>query len=218
MLATKVGEIRRVSLDDGSKVILDSATSLEVELGHSARRARLKSGRARFEIAPGATPFLVEAGPTIVASNRGTVDIERAGAQSRIEVLAGTADVRQGTRQPLRQTTIGSGQAITSNSAGFAKEILPTKSDWTRGMLQFDDTPLADAVALANRYSDRHIILGPDLNGLRVAGAFRTGDTAGLAKALAAAFSLSLQQRDNGDMILSRTALPANESSAMRFD
>jgi transmembrane sensor len=73
-------------------------------------------------------------------------------------------------------------------------------------MLQFDGTPLAEAVALANRYSERQIILAGNLNALRVTGAFRAGDTAGLAKALAAALSLSLQQRADGNLILSRRA------------
>jgi transmembrane sensor len=59
-------------------------------------------------------------------------------------------------------------------------------------------------VALANRYSERHIILGEDLGTLRVTGAFRAGDTTGLAKALAAAFGLSLRTDSAGNFILAR--------------
>jgi ferric-dicitrate binding protein FerR (iron transport regulator) len=70
-------------------------------------------------------------------------------------------------------------------------------------MLQFDGTPLPQAVRLANRYSERQIVLLGDLRGLRVTGAFRAGDTIGLSKALAAAFDLSLRQTPNGDLVLS---------------
>jgi transmembrane sensor len=71
-------------------------------------------------------------------------------------------------------------------------------------MLQFDATPLPEAVALANRYSQRRIILDGDLAGLRVTGAFRAGDTAGLAKALATVFDLLLKRGSDGNLMLSR--------------
>ena len=61
-------------------------------------------------------------------------------------------------------------------------------------MLEFDGTPLEMAVELANRYSDRKIVIAPDLAALRVTGAFRAGDTRGLARALARAFDLSLRE------------------------
>jgi transmembrane sensor len=73
-------------------------------------------------------------------------------------------------------------------------------------MLEFEATPLAEAVATANRYSERHILLSGGLGALRVTGAFRAGDTPGLARALAAAFGLSIQQRAGGDLLLSRRA------------
>jgi ferric-dicitrate binding protein FerR (iron transport regulator) len=59
------------------------------------------------------------------------------------------------------------------------------------------------AVAVANRYSNRKIVISDDIAQLRVTGAFRAGDTAGLAKALATAFDLSLSLDSSGDLILS---------------
>ncbi len=40
-----VGEIRQVRLADGTKLTLDTATSVEVEVGRSLRRAVIKTGR-----------------------------------------------------------------------------------------------------------------------------------------------------------------------------
>jgi transmembrane sensor len=97
---------------------------------------------------------------------------------------------------------------MTDTVGADRKVSVAPASDWTRGMLQFDGTPLSEAVALANRYSDRHILLVGGLGALRVTGAFRAGDTAGLAKALAAAFGLSLQQNADGNLLLSRTTSP----------
>ena len=48
LLASAVGEIRQIALEDGSRVKLDTATKVEVELGRSERRAVIREGRARF--------------------------------------------------------------------------------------------------------------------------------------------------------------------------
>ena len=205
MLMTSVGEIREVSLADGSKVTLDTSTKLDVDIGRSHRRAHLRYGRARFQIVQGDEPFVVETDNSIISTRQGVVDVEQVGQLRRVEVLAGAADVRGSDQRETSPVALGAGQSATVGSGGPQRSAtLQPASDWTRGMLQFDGTPLADAVALASRYSNRHIIISGDLSALRVTGAFRAGDTVGLAKALAAAFGLTLRQSADGNLILSR--------------
>jgi transmembrane sensor len=209
MLMTRVGEIREVDLADGSKVTLDTATKLEVEIGRSRRSARLRYGRARFQVAASNIPFIVETATSRITTREGTVDVEQLAETSRVEVLSGAADVRGSRGGEAPSTALQAGESVTVRPEGLGQQgALSTGPDWTRGMLQFDGTPLADAVALANRYSERHIILAGDLTALKVTGAFRAGDTAGLAKALAAAFGLSLQQSADGNLVLSRSGPP----------
>lgn len=205
MLMTRVGEIRQVGLADGSKVTLDTATKVDVEIGRGHRGAHLRYGRARFEIAQAKAPFVVNTGGTTITANQGVIDVEQGAQQDRVEVLAGAADVRSSKLQDSSRVALRAGEAVTVNSGGAAQKgpVVPLP-DWTKGILQFDGTPLAEAVALANRYSERHIILAGDLNELRVTGAFRAGDTNGLAHALAAAFNLSLERRGEGDLLLTR--------------
>jgi transmembrane sensor len=204
MLMTQVGQIRQVELADGSKVTLDTATKVDLELGQSRRTAHLRYGRARFQIAPARAPFVVETDGTTITARNGVIDVERVGAEGHVQVLAGAADVRGSAQTAPELVTLRVGEAATVSSSGAERSNVLAVPDWTRGMLQFEGTPLAQAVALANRYSEHHIILVGDLAALRVTGAFRAGDTSGLAKALAAAFSLSLQQRADGNLILSR--------------
>jgi len=213
MLMTNVGEIKQVDLADGSKVTLDTATKVEVEISRSRRSARLKHGRARFEIAQTSAPFVVETASTTVTARQGVIDVEQGAQQDRVQVLAGAADVRGAAQRETSPLTLGVGERATVRSDGSGeKSVAAPAPDWTRGMLQFDGTPLAEAVALANRYSERQIILADDLDRLRVTGAFRAGDTAGLAKGLAAAFSLSLQQRADGNLVLSRKVSPGPQN------
>lgn len=212
MLMTSVGEIKQIDLADGSKVTLDTSTKVEVEIGRSRRSAHLKYGRARFQIARAHEPFVVETTNSLITSREGVVDVERGAQQDRVQVLSGAAEVRGPDH--ASQIALGAGQGATVNAAGADKNgFVAPASDWTKGMLQFDGTSLGDAVAIANRYSVRHIILVGDLNSLRVTGAFRAGDTIGLAKALAAAFGLTLNQREDGGLVLSRSSTRAIEKN-----
>lgn len=204
MLMTSVGEIRQFDLADGSKVTLDTATKVDVEIGRSHRRAHLRYGRARFEVAQAPLPFVIESASSTASTRGGTIDVEQIGKEGRIQILAGTAEVSGADKQHTSHMAMDTGEGLTlSPDRPEQKNVLKAAPDWTRGMLEFDGTPLADAVALANRYSDRHIIVAGDLTSLRVTGAFRAGDTAGLAKALAAAFHLSLRAAPDGNLVLS---------------
>lgn len=209
LLMTAVGEIREFSLPDGSKVTLDTSTRVDLEIGRSRRNAHLRYGRARFRIAPAAAPFLVETAGTTVSARQGVIEVEQGARQERVEVLAGAADVRRSDRRQDRNVPLAAGRALTIDSSGAERVgAVAPGAEWTGGMLQFDGTPLAEAVALANRYSHRHIVLAGPIGTLRITGAFRAGDTAGLAKALAAAFHLSLRQDPDGDLVLSPSAPP----------
>jgi transmembrane sensor len=70
-------------------------------------------------------------------------------------------------------------------------------------MLEFDDTPLGEAAALANRYNKLQLKLADDrIRSLRVSGGFRAGDTVGLARSLAAAFDLRIVSQPDGSLLL----------------
>lgn len=205
LLASAVGEIRQVALDDGSKVTLDTATKVEVELGRSERRAVVREGRARFEVAADSRPFIVEAAPATVTSGPAVLDVERLGDHARVEVLSGsaTATLDSGGHRGS-SVNLGAGQGFSSNQELGTYVLTSDRSAWTRGMLQFDGTPLAEAVALANRYSQQKIMLRSGIEQLRVTGAFKAGDQSGLAKGLAEAFRLKLGRTSAGDFVLSR--------------
>ncbi len=210
MLITNDGEIKQINLADGSKLILDTATRVDVAIGRTGRRATLRYGRARFEIARANVPFLIETTSSTITANQGVMDVEQIGSQDFIQLLAGAADVRGSNRARGSPVALAAGNSVTVKDSGAEQTgVIARSSDWTRGMLQFDGTPLVDAVELANRYSKQHIMLMGDFASLRVTGAFRAGDMAGLAKALAAAFDLSFRQLPDGTQVLSRSTSPA---------
>jgi len=212
--ASQVGEIREVTLADGSRVTLDTDSALRIAFTPDERRLFLSRGRARFEVAHDPDhPFVVvlAGGGSIVAL--GTVfDVGIVDGRVSVTLLRGTVEVRN--------TNAGSNGApaverlqpnekisfVASAPLPPPQPAMETDKRWTSGMLTFDETRLAEAVAEANRYSTAKItIADPALGDLRITGAYRAGDTPGFAQSVADSLSLRLT-RAQDDLVLS--ALP----------
>lgn len=220
LLATSLGEIKKVELADGSTLTLDTGTAVRVELQRSMRRAVLRQGRVRFHVAPDSRPFIVDSYAATVIMREAVVDVARTSKQSRVEVLAGTVTVeRQTADQRAGNVALREGEGLATSGPVPAQKYRVTSAqpDWTRGMLQFNATPLAEAVAQANLYSPgRKIVLPGDVAAMRVTGAYRIGDLEGLARSLAAAFHLTLSRSASGDFLLTPEVTSTGENKKGR--
>ena len=92
LLASRIGQIRTIVLDDGSRVTLDTDSVVHVAFDEDQRRLMLERGRARFEVAHDARrPFVVTAGTSEVVAHGTVFDIDlrqpRALAQQRAEII-----------------------------------------------------------------------------------------------------------------------------------
>jgi transmembrane sensor len=121
LYTTDIGEQRIVSLDDGSRLYLNSDTRLNVDLEQHTRRIQLERGEAYFEVAKDPTrPFTVAAGDRIVTA-LGTsfvvrYDMERT-AVTLVEgkvTVAPAAGSDAPERHPTPQTTEPSTRASVS--------------------------------------------------------------------------------------------------------
>lgn len=207
--ATRVGEIRAISLADGTRVTLDTDSAVEVQLSRDLRQVRLVRGRARFDVAHDANrPFRVEAdGRTVTAL--GTVfDVGIGPRGVRVSLLRGAVEVR--SVAPAGRvgavTRLAPGECFTDlASHPRVVRFPPGVQQWVSGMLDFDGVPLGDVLDQTNRYSERKIRLGePSLASERVTGGFRPLPVEHLATALAAAFSLQVERSPQGDLVLRR--------------
>lgn len=206
-LAAGAEEIRELVLADGSRVVLDSGSKVEAIFTRAGRRLTLKEGRARFRVAHETRPFSVRAGSTEVIATGTLFDVSLLGGRTAVLLLEGSVEVR-----PANNAARGSGpqrlrpgQKLILANLGAAERHKVTGEDlaWPSRMLEFDDVRLDSAAALVNRYSEVQLKLGDDrVRGLRVTGAFRTGDVAGFARSLAAAFGLELVKLPDGNLLL----------------
>lgn len=209
LYATRVGEIRQIPLADGSRITLDAKSKVQVTIDRSRREVTLGEGRARFEVEPrDGSAFVVAAGDTLVTGKAGSFDVALVGGGATVRPIDGTVSVETkktaGKSEPL---SLRPGQVILVSAGGSRIDAQPAGGSvalWPSGRLDFVKTPLDQVIAEANRYSRGGISLSDQsLSSLLVTGTFRAGDTEALARSLAAAFGLELDQRPEGSFILS---------------
>ncbi|MDK2769703.1 MAG: FecR domain-containing protein [Sphingomonas sp.] len=207
--STRVGEIRSVKLADGTTVTLDTDSAIEVRLTKDLRQVRLVRGRARFDVAhDAARPFRVEAAGRTVTALGTMFDVGFEPGGVRVSLLRGSVEVRgiAPAGGVAAVTRLAPGECFTDRARrAEVVKASPGLQQWVSGMLDFDGVPLGDVLEQTNRYSQRKIRLGdPSLAAQRLTGGFRPLPVDELAAALAAAFSLRVEQSPQGDLILRR--------------
>ncbi|MBM7405221.1 MULTISPECIES: FecR family protein [Sphingomonas] len=206
MLASRVGEIRTFTLEDGSRVTLDTNSVVRVRFDGEQRRLQLERGRARFEVAHDTRrPFVVAAGSGEVVAHGTVFDVDLRQSKTLVVLLQGSVEVLRpaGAGMPTTSTMLRPGQQLAlsggrATAAPIAIKVPETR--WPSGMLSFEDAPLADVVASANRYSQTQIVLRDPAGGeRRFTGTFKAGEPAQLAEMIGSMFDLSVErdQRDN---------------------
>lgn len=220
--ATGVGEQRLVVLEDGTRLSLNTDSRVRVSMGSSKRRVDIESGEALFEVAKDPRrPFVVRAAGTEVVA-LGTVFAvrfepghQRAGETTSVTLVEGRVTVHSIAKRSPEGA--GSDWSLTMNPGDRVRRIGPAtggpeasstvKVDrpriesvlaWKRNEAMFDNVSLADAITEMNRYNRTQIALVGDasLARLRVSGVYRTGDTAGFARDVAALHGLVVRERE----------------------
>jgi len=223
-LTTRAGEQRTMTLEDGTRVYLNTASRMHVRYDRISRRVELDEGEAFFEVAKHADwPFLVIAGGRQVVA-RGTAflvrrDDERIAVtlvEGKVtvapagEAVASAAAVPS-TSQPSPSEgakdhfTLSPGQRVTFAGHDAPKLDQPSLEGvtaWQRGQVVLDHTPLAEAVAEMNRYSDIKLkIEDPASRRAEVTGIFRTGDSEYFAQAVSETYHLRVASRGREIML-----------------
>ncbi len=177
--STAVGGQRLEVLADGSRVRLNTDTSLRVAFTEGERRVVLEHGQAFFDVAHDASrPFVVVADGARVRALGTRFDVRHDGPGVRVTLLQGRVEVRA---RDGAAAVLAPGQAVVADGRGVSRPALADAgavASWTSGRITFAGVPLRDAVAEVNRYSDRKVVLtAPEaVAGELVSGQFVAGD------------------------------------------
>jgi transmembrane sensor len=199
--ATAIGEQKIATLEDGSRIALNTDSRVQVRYDVNERLIDLDHGEAMFEVAHNAArPFIVRAGNKQVRAVGTSFVVRREGDAVVVTLLQGkvaVTDVHPVTAHAA-PTYLNPGDRLRTSAKGSAQideQPAEIATAWRRGQAMFADTPLADAVDELNRYGGPRLVVDdPQIGALRVSGVFATNDTDEFARAVAALHGLHVTQ------------------------
>jgi transmembrane sensor len=213
-VTTAVGEQRTITLDDGSRIYLNTDTRAVVQYSSGERLIRLDRGEAIFQVAKDADrPFIVAAGMAQVEALGTSFVVRRDQRQLSVTLVEGKVSIvrtenskRVSHLDPPRILRPGERLTLGAHRAPILDApVLDKMTAWQRGQVAFDSILLADAVAEMNRYSATKLMIErPEAAAVAIGGIFRAGDAASFAQAMAETYRLKVLE-EPGRITLSGT-------------
>jgi transmembrane sensor len=208
---TSIGEQRSVPLADGSVVSLNTATEIRLHFSADRRGVELVSGQANFEVAKDASrPFVVTAGGSEVRAVGTQFDVYKTVDKVTVTLIEGKVAIKEAPVEAGASTVevnLAAGEQLSyetkTGAVRRASADIPRVSAWRARKLDFSDTPLADAIAEANRYSRVQIELdAPELQGARISGTFVAGRNDLFVEGLQTYFQLNVDHPADRRIVL----------------
>ncbi|WP_304304256.1 FecR domain-containing protein [Pseudacidovorax intermedius] len=185
---TATGERRSLTLEDGTALMLNTATEVAVHIDGQLRRVTLRRGEIQVRTArdPQQRPFVVATrfGELRPIGTRFVVRQEDEAVQ--LTVLEGAVRAQHTPAAATPPVRVDAGRSVRLDRHGVGPvQPAPESADaWTQGLLMADGMRLADFTAELSRYRPGLLSCDPAVGALRLSGAFPLDDT---DRALAAA-------------------------------
>lgn len=179
---TARGERRRMVLEDGTQIVLNGASALDIDYGAELRRLWLYEGEVLVTTAADSRqsprPFIVQtaAGQARALGTRFGVRTLAAGG-SQVAVFEGAVRLTP-ARAAGNTLVLQAGQQATLQAEG-ASEPQPVHEDslaWTDGMLVARGMPLSNMLAALQPYSAARLACAPEVAQLRISGTYPLDD------------------------------------------
>lgn len=219
---TTTGVIREIKLPDNSTVKLNTRSQITVTYALHARNVNLDYGEASFDVVRDPDrPFNVRAGKRefqaigtrFIVRVIDPDNVELTVTEGEVKVVYAPPRLPQTPEEKRENLTFGEQTLTALQTArvqpGYqsVRELVTGEKEareaWLNGKIIFDRTPLADALAEVDRYTNIEFIVADEkLRGVRVGGDFRTDDVDGLLDALRKNFQIDSRRDAHGRVVL----------------
>ena len=171
-LRTGTGERRNLALEDGSQLLLNARSAVDLAFTGAERRLRLREGALIVTVAlDAARAFVVESAQGSVRALGTRFMVRQDEGHTLVAVLQHSVLVRSraGVERRLRE-----GEALYFDAMGIdtARPPAGDPTAWEHGMLAVDDQPLAEVIDALRPYLPGVVRVAPEAARLRVLGAF----------------------------------------------
>ncbi|HVI51864.1 MAG TPA: FecR domain-containing protein [Candidatus Sulfotelmatobacter sp.] len=191
-LFSRPNEIREARLEDGSKVVMDGGSGLDVQFDDRQRNVALRRGEVFFDVAHDSDrPFRVRAGDVTVTVVGTQFDVRLDDEAVTVAVAGGR--VRVANQSGEEAPPLQAGQAVRVERQSGAITAMSVEANdvaaFRDGKLVVDDATLAQVAQVLNRhYAGRLIILDDAMAEHRVTGVFDLRNPVSALRAAAAPY------------------------------
>lgn len=207
--------VRKV-LEDGSSVDLNHGAEIAVHYTAEERSVQLLRGEATFTVAKNPQrPFVVTAQGVRVRAVGTAFNVDLRAAEVRVLVTEGRVQVSPPTPSPTAPTLapqlVAAGQrtavSLVSPQISPVSKVLPEEMarvlSWQPKQLEFDDTPLAQVVAVFNQSNRVKLVIDdPDLAALPIGASLRSDNVDGFVRVLESGFHIRAERRSDHVIVL----------------
>lgn len=178
--ATATGEIERIRMSDGSEIVLNTRSAVQVGFQDDMRIVALLKGEAMFSVAPDANrPFTVRANNVEVRALGTQFVVREQGGGAKVTALEHHVEVAVAAKDgpPPKKVVLTPVQSVRVSDAGTVSAVTQENpadvAAWSRGRLVFRKRPLGDVLDEIDRYTGgRTIVMNDALAQQSVSGVF----------------------------------------------
>lgn len=199
---TAPGQMKRLQLVDGSSLILDGNSALDIELDGAHRGLTLRRGRLWIDVMQDAQrPFTITAGEASIRVIGTHFSVMHSADSITVTVAEGQVAVkdRQG-----HQAMLTSGKQVTllKGELGSVSAVaLPLALGWKEGRVVFDEARIGEIIAQLERMLPGRLLLDThDFPDVRLSGSFPADQPTALLEVLTNVFDIRVHHLP-GDLL-----------------
>lgn len=196
-LRTAAGEQLTRLLDDGTQLVLNSGSAVDLRYGAGERRLILVAGEVLVttgqESQAAYRPFVVQTPQGEVEALGTRFSVRLTHDRTEVTVFEHAVLARPASGTPLR-IDAGQRSSFTLGQTGALAPVDDSAALWAQGMLVVRDQRLADVVAELARHRPGFLRCAPEVADLRVSGALSLRDTDAALQALSERLPITVQR------------------------
>ena len=199
---TATGETQTIDLDDGSQLVLNTSTSVDIHFSPKERIIQLHTGeivittghRRRVNGDAEQRPFIVTTQDGYVRALGTKFSVHRQDESSSVSIFEGAVEITPDA-QNLMGKVFHAGEAVSFDQKNISLTEMAHENTiaWTKGLIIADGRPLSDFTSELNRYRPGYLRCHPAVSNLRVSGVFKLSDIDGILSSLVDALPVRIR-------------------------
>jgi transmembrane sensor len=209
--STATGERRETVLADGTRLLLNTASAVDVRYTAAERLIVLRAGEILVRSAPDAAgrPLRVRTAEGTVRAIGTRFTVRQHSVHTTVAVLEGMVELTP-AQAPHAAQRLSAGEQgrFTATAVSPPAPLQDGTAAWADGMLVADSMPLPDFLAELGRHRPGVLRCAPDAADLRVSGTYPLANTDRVLAALTLSLPVQVRSRTRWWVVMERQAPP----------